>query len=119
MLPAAVRLLVRLCLVPSLARENGLAGPARKKASPASRRDFRPWRFQQLFRTTGNGESGLSGEVSSGDLDRAMKLASRFRSGTVSINGGRRVDGDIPFGGYKSSGLGRAWGREGIEETRR
>ncbi|MFT3965781.1 MAG: aldehyde dehydrogenase family protein [Sphingobium sp.] len=67
-------------------------------------------------RIANDSEYGLSGEISSSNIDRAVALASRFRSGTVSINGGRCVDGDIPFGGYKSSGLGRAWGREGIEE---
>lgn len=68
------------------------------------------------IRITNDSEYGLSGGIASGNIDRAIKLASRFRSGTVSINGGRCVDGDIPFGGYKSSGLGRAWGVEGIEE---
>ncbi|OHV30881.1 MULTISPECIES: aldehyde dehydrogenase family protein [Pseudofrankia] len=67
-------------------------------------------------RIANDSEYGLSGEVSSGSIERAIKLAARFRSGTVSINGGRCVDGDIPFGGYKSSGLGRSWGVEGIEE---
>jgi aldehyde dehydrogenase (NAD+) len=67
-------------------------------------------------RITNDSEYGLSGGIASGNIERAVKLAARFRSGTVSINGGRCVDGDIPFGGYKSSGLGRAWGVEGIKE---
>lgn len=67
-------------------------------------------------RIANDSDYGLSGEISSGNTERAINLADRFRSGTVSINGGRCVDGDLPFGGYKSSGLGRAWGVEGIEE---
>ena len=59
---------------------------------------------------------GLSGEIASADTERAFELAARIRTGTVSINGGRCVDGDLPFGGYKCSGIGRAWGTEGIEE---
>jgi aldehyde dehydrogenase (NAD+) len=59
---------------------------------------------------------GLSGGIASGDTDRALRVAARIRSGTVSINGGRCVDGDLPFGGYKASGLGRAWGVEGLED---
>ena len=59
---------------------------------------------------------GLSGEIASADPERAFALAARIRTGTVSINGGRCVDGDLPFGGSKCSGLGRAWGVEGIEE---
>lgn len=59
---------------------------------------------------------GLSGGVSSGDLDRSMRVAKRIRSGSVSVNGGMCIAGDLPFGGYKASGVGREWGLEGIEE---
>jgi aldehyde dehydrogenase (NAD+) len=59
---------------------------------------------------------GLSGGVSSGSLDRAMAVARRIRTGSVSINGGMCIAGDLPFGGYKASGIGREWGLEGIEE---
>lgn len=59
---------------------------------------------------------GLSGGVSSGDHERAMKIARRIRSGSISVNNGMCIAGDIPFGGYKASGMGREWGVEGIEE---
>jgi len=59
---------------------------------------------------------GLSGGVVSADLDRAMKIAERIRTGTISVNGGIPITGDLPFGGYKHSGIGREWGVEGIEE---
>jgi aldehyde dehydrogenase (NAD+) len=59
---------------------------------------------------------GLSGGITSGDLKRAMKMAGRIRTGTVGVNGGAPINGDLPFGGYKHSGVGRAWGVEGIEE---
>jgi aldehyde dehydrogenase (NAD+) len=67
-------------------------------------------------RIANESEYGLSGGVASGDLDRAMKVARRIRSGTVSVNGGMCIAGDLPFGGYKASGIGREWGLEGIEE---
>jgi aldehyde dehydrogenase (NAD+) len=68
------------------------------------------------IRIANDSEYGLSGEIATSDVDHGMAVASQIRTGTVSINGGRCVDGDIPFGGYKSSGLGRAWGVAGIEE---
>ncbi|MER7687194.1 aldehyde dehydrogenase family protein [Streptomyces sp. NPDC097610] len=59
---------------------------------------------------------GLSGAVFSADLDRAMTLARRFRTGTVGVNGGSWFDVESPFGGYKQSGLGREWGVAGLED---
>jgi aldehyde dehydrogenase (NAD+) len=58
---------------------------------------------------------GLSGYVSSGDLDRARKIAARMRTGMVHINGAH-LDSAAPFGGYKQSGNGREWGAHGIDE---
>ncbi len=58
---------------------------------------------------------GLSGMITSGDLDRAKAVARRIRTGTLGINGGVWYGADAPFGGYKGSGLGRQCGREGLE----
>jgi aldehyde dehydrogenase (NAD+) len=58
---------------------------------------------------------GLSGYVSSSNLDRARSIAARLRTGMVHINGAS-LDTMAPFGGYKQSGNGREWGSHGIEE---
>jgi aldehyde dehydrogenase (NAD+) len=58
---------------------------------------------------------GLSGYVSSGDPERAFRVASRLRTGNVHLNGAT-VDYAAPFGGYKQSGNGREWGEFGFEE---
>ena len=58
---------------------------------------------------------GLSGAVWSRDPDRAWKVASSIRTGTMSINGGVWYSPDVPFGGYKRSGIGREMGLEGFE----
>jgi aldehyde dehydrogenase (NAD+) len=58
---------------------------------------------------------GLSGFVTSGDLEHARKVAKRIRSGNVHINGAR-PDFAGCFGGYKQSGNGREWGEAGLEE---
>jgi len=43
-------------------------------------------------------------------------VAMRIRTGTVDINGGVWYGADAPFGGYKSSGIGRQNGIEGFEQ---
>jgi len=58
---------------------------------------------------------GLAGFVTSGDVDRARRVAKRIRSGNVHINGAR-VDFGGCFGGYKQSGNGREWGEAGLQE---
>ena len=58
---------------------------------------------------------GLSGTITSGDLDRAKGIARRIRTGTLGLNGGVWYGADAPFGGYKHSGIGRQCGIEGLE----
>ncbi|MEG8220047.1 aldehyde dehydrogenase family protein [Sphingomonas sp. HH69] len=67
-------------------------------------------------RIANESDYGLCGGVYSADLDRAIAVAKRIRTGSVSVNGGMCIAGDLPFGGYKASGIGREWGLEGIEE---
>jgi aldehyde dehydrogenase (NAD+) len=59
---------------------------------------------------------GLSGTVFSADPQRAAGIASRMRVGTVNVNGGVWYSADMPFGGYKQSGIGREMGLAGFEE---
>ncbi|GAC1638055.1 MAG: aldehyde dehydrogenase [Mycobacterium sp.] len=59
---------------------------------------------------------GLSGTVFSSDEDRAHEVAARMRVGTVNVNGGVWYSADMPFGGYKQSGIGREMGLAGFEE---
>jgi aldehyde dehydrogenase (NAD+) len=58
---------------------------------------------------------GLSGMITSGDLERAKAVAGRVRTGTLGLNGGIWYGADAPFGGYKQSGIGRQCGIEGLE----
>jgi aldehyde dehydrogenase (NAD+) len=59
---------------------------------------------------------GLSGAVFSGSLDRAMSIAGRVRTGTLSVNGGSYYAADVPFGGFKQSGVGRQNGVLGFDQ---
>jgi len=58
---------------------------------------------------------GLSGYVTSENMERARQVAKRIRSGNVHINGAR-LDFGACFGGYKQSGNGREWGEAGLQE---
>jgi len=57
---------------------------------------------------------GLSGSVWSQDRERALRIARRLRTGSVSINGAPQSD-TAPRGGFKQSGIGREAGPEGLE----
>jgi len=71
---------------------------------------------EDAIRIANESQYGLSGGVVSADEARAEKVARRIRTGSVSVNGGMCIAGDLPFGGFKGSGMGREWGLAGIEE---
>lgn len=50
------------------------------------------------------------------DVGRVMRLADGVEAGMLGINRGMVSDASAPFGGVKSSGLGREGGEAGIEE---
>jgi betaine-aldehyde dehydrogenase len=59
---------------------------------------------------------GLSASIWTSDIDTALSASRRIRAGTVWIN--TFLDGypELPFGGFKESGLGRELGRFAVEE---
>jgi aldehyde dehydrogenase (NAD+) len=57
---------------------------------------------------------GLHAAVLGTDLQRARRVASQIRAGRVVING-MTDDPQAPWGGFKYSGVGREYGRYGIE----
>ena len=59
---------------------------------------------------------GLSGGVHSASLERALAVARRVRTGGMSVNGGVPNAADMPFGGYKDSGVGRQNGLAGFDQ---
>ena len=60
-------------------------------------------------------EYGLAATAWTKDITRAHQLAKRLEAGTVTLNCQMVFDHSMPFGGYKQSGWGHEWGREGIE----
>ena len=61
-------------------------------------------------------EFGLSGNLWSGDRERAMRLARRLQTGGVFVNGFSASDPRVPIGGVKKSGFGRELSHFGIRE---
>lgn len=69
----------------------------------------------EAIRIANDSDYGLSAGVYTQDPSRAIRVARALRTGTVGINGLFVYPPPAPFGGYKTSGLGREGGREGIE----
>ena len=68
----------------------------------------------EAIRLANESEYGLGASVMTGDVRRAMRVARAVRSGTFGVNT-YTVTPHTPFGGYKTSGIGREGGAEGIE----
>lgn len=69
---------------------------------------------EDAIRIANDSVYGLAGSVYTQDNDKAMKIASKIRTGTYAVNM-YAFDPGAPFGGYKNSGIGRENGWEGIE----
>jgi betaine-aldehyde dehydrogenase len=67
----------------------------------------------EAVRIANDSAYGLHGGVFTTSPDRALAVARRIRTGTFTVNG-YMVNFDAPFGGVKSSGLGREFGPEGL-----
>jgi betaine-aldehyde dehydrogenase len=64
-----------------------------------------------------NTRYGLAAYIWTNDLSSAHRLAARVRAGGVWINGGAPPDARLPWGGVKTSGVGRELGWAGIEAS--
>ena len=65
-------------------------------------------------RIANDSDYGLAGSVWTADIDAGLDIARRVRAGTYGVNQ-YTMDFVAPFGGFKGSGLGREFGREGID----
>jgi succinate-semialdehyde dehydrogenase/glutarate-semialdehyde dehydrogenase len=61
-------------------------------------------------------EFGLVAYAYTRDVGRAFRVAERVEAGMLGLNRGMVSDASAPFGGVKSSGLGREGGEAGIDE---
>jgi aldehyde dehydrogenase (NAD+) len=68
----------------------------------------------EAIRIANDSKYGLHSAVMGTDLDRARRVASQLRAGRVVINN-MTDDPQAPWGGFKYSGVGREYGKYGIE----
>ncbi|WP_045877832.1 aldehyde dehydrogenase family protein [Pseudofrankia sp. DC12] len=59
---------------------------------------------------------GLAGNVISGSVEHSLAVARRVRTGSIGVNGAAAYGSDLPFGGYKASGIGRQNGHAGFRQ---
>ncbi|KAK0651663.1 aldehyde dehydrogenase domain-containing protein [Cercophora newfieldiana] len=57
---------------------------------------------------------GLAAAVHTQDVNRAIRVSNALRAGTVWVNCYNMLHHQLPFGGYKASGIGRELGREAL-----
>lgn len=71
---------------------------------------------EEALRIANNTAYGLSAGVWSANIDTCMSIARGVRTGTVWVN--TFMDGypELPFGGYKQSGVGRELGKRAVED---
>ena len=72
--------------------------------------------MEDALRIANNTPYGLSAGVWSANIDTCMTVARSVRAGTVWVN--TFMDGypELPFGGYKQSGVGRELGKRAVED---
>jgi betaine-aldehyde dehydrogenase len=70
----------------------------------------------QVVRLSNDNDYGLAAAVWTKDIKKAINTARALRAGIVWINDTQPAPTEMPWGGYKQSGIGRELGRDGVED---
>ena len=69
---------------------------------------------EEVISRVNDTDSGLGGTVWSADLDKAQRLAGKIEAGTIWINSFEKPLPQAYLSGYKQSGVGGEWGKQGL-----
>ena len=70
----------------------------------------------EVVAMSNDNEYGLAAAVWTNDVNKAMRTAQALRAGIVWINDSQPAPTEMPWGGYKQSGIGRELGKHGVED---
>jgi len=103
-------------------RPTVVANPGRKALTLVREEVFGPVlvvmpfdNFDDVLAEANDSHYGLGASVWTNRLDLAHRAIDTLEAGTVWVNTHNMVDPNMPFGGFKSSGIGREHGRAAIE----
>jgi aldehyde dehydrogenase (NAD+) len=71
--------------------------------------------YDEVVARANSNEYGLGAGIVTKDINRALTLVNSLRAGTVYVNCYDVFAANLPFGGFKNSGIGRELGPQGLE----
>lgn len=71
----------------------------------------------EIIRVANDTVYGLAAAVFSKDISRALSVAHKLKAGTVWVNCINKINPQLPFGGYKQSGIGRELGEYALAKS--
>jgi aldehyde dehydrogenase (NAD+) len=71
---------------------------------------------EEAVRMANGTRYGLAAGIWTRDLNRALRVSRAMQAGSVWVNTYRAIAAQVPFGGFKHSGIGRERGEAGLRE---
>lgn len=71
---------------------------------------------EDVLRQANNTIYGLAAAVFTKDLNRALTMAHKLKAGTIWVNCYNVLNPNVPFGGFKQSGIGRELGQHALDK---
>jgi succinate-semialdehyde dehydrogenase/glutarate-semialdehyde dehydrogenase len=76
---------------------------------------FRVGNLDEAIAKANNSIFGLGSSIWTNDINRATRAAERIEAGYTWINSAQIIYDELPFGGFKQSGLGKEHGIEALD----